>query len=113
MKIVIWVHLIYWAKKLMGKSFTIKKGMIFLDLAKQLDEKTFMGKSYANMPVISGKINSGAIVTLFNNKCINNHTNVGQTQRICFRSDYLIWSSKVQRNAQFNELACILKNAFA
>ena len=43
-----------------------KTGEIFLDLAKQLDEKSFMGKSYANMPVISGKINSGAFVTLFN-----------------------------------------------
>lgn len=88
-------------------------GVIFLDLAKELDEKTFMGKSYANMPVICGKINSGAIVTLFNNKCINNHTNAGQTQRICFKSDYLVWSSKVQQDAQYNELVCTLKNAFA
>lgn len=90
-----------------------KMGIIILNLAKQLDEKTFMGKSYANMPVISGKINSGAIVTLFNNKCINNHTNAGQMQRICFKSDYLIWSSKVEKNARYNELVCILKNAFA
>lgn len=90
-----------------------KTGIIILNLAKQLDEKTFMGKSYANMPVISGKINSGAIVTLFNNKCINNHTNVGQMQRICFKSDYLIWSPKVEKNARYNELVCILKNAFA
>lgn len=90
-----------------------KTGIIILNLAKQLDENTFMGKSYANISVISGKINSGAIVTLFNNKCINNHTNVGQTQRICFKSDYLIWSSKVEKNVQYNELVCILKNAFA
>lgn len=90
-----------------------KTGIIILKLAKQLDEKIFMGKSYANMPVISGKINSGAIVTLFNNKCINNHTNAGQMQRICFKSDYLIWSSKVEKNARYNELVCILKNAFA
>ena len=90
-----------------------KTGIIILNLAKQLDENTFMGKSYANMSVISGKINSGAIVTLFNNKCINNHTNVGQMQRICFKSDYLIWSSKVEKNARYNELVCILKNAFA
>lgn len=90
-----------------------KTGIIILNLAKQLDEKTFMGKSYANMPVISGKINLGAIVTLFNNKCINNYTNAGQVQRICFKSDYLIWSSKVEKNAQYNELVCTLKNAFA
>lgn len=90
-----------------------KTGEIFLDLAKQLDEKSFMGKSYANMPVISGKINSGAFVTLFNNKCINNHTNAGQSQRICFKSDYLIWSSKVQKGVKYNELVCTLINAFA
>lgn len=90
-----------------------KMGIIILNLAKQLDEKSFVGKSYANMPVISGKINSGAIVTLFNNKCINNHTNFGQMQRICFKSDYLIWSSKIEKNARYNELVCILKNAFA
>lgn len=70
-----------------------KTGVLFLNLMKPLDEKTFMGKSYANMPVIFGKINSGAIVTLFNNKCINNHTNAGQTQRICFRCGYLIYGS--------------------
>lgn len=76
-----------------------KTGVILLDLAKQLDEKIFFGKSYADISVISGRINSGAIVTLFNNKCVNNHTNAGQTQRICFRSDYLVWSSKIQKDA--------------
>ena len=30
-----------------------------------------MGKSYANIPVITGHINTGAVVTLFNNKCIS------------------------------------------
>ena len=89
-----------------------KTGTIFLNLAKQLNEETFMGKSYANIAVISGRINTGAIVTLFNNKCINNHTQVGQTQRIHFISDYLIWSRKVQKDVQYNELICTLKNAF-
>ena len=89
-----------------------KTGVILLDLAKQLDEKIFFGKSYADISVISGRINSGAIVTLFNNKCVNNHTNAGQTQRICFRSDYLVLSSKIQKDAQYNELVCTLKNAF-
>ena len=90
-----------------------KKGIIILNLAKQLDEKNFMGKSYANIKVISGKINSGAIVTLFNNRCINNHTSAGQAQRICFKSDYLVWSSKEQKDTTYNELVCTLKIAFA
>lgn len=87
-------------------------GRIFLNLAKQLDEKTFMGKSYANIAVISGRINTGAIVTLFNNKCINNHTQVGQTQRICFITDYLVWSRKSQKDTSYNEMVCTLRNAF-
>ena len=87
-------------------------GVILLNLAKQLNENTFMGKSYANITVISGRINTGAIVTLFNNKCINNHTQVGQTQRICFISDYLVWSRESQKDTQYNELVCTLSNAF-
>uniref|UniRef100_UPI0040563F27 ApeA N-terminal domain 1-containing protein n=1 Tax=Agathobacter sp. TaxID=2021311 RepID=UPI0040563F27 len=71
-----------------------KSGYIFLDLAKPLDEQTFMGKSYANIAVITGHINTGTVVTLFNNKCINNHTQVGQTQRIAFSCEYLIWSKE-------------------
>lgn len=63
-----------------------KAGYIFLNLAKPLDERSFMGKSYAAIPVITGHINTGAVVTLFNNKCVNNHTQVGQTQRIAFSS---------------------------
>lgn len=87
-------------------------GIILLNLAKQLNEKSFIGKSYANIAVVSGRINTGAIVTLFNNKCINNHTQAGQTQRICFISDYLVWSNKSQKDTQYNKLVCTLKNAF-
>lgn len=90
-----------------------KAGYIFLNLAKPLDERSFMGKSYAAIPVITGHINTGAVVTLFNNKCVNNHTQVGQTQRIAFSSDYLIWSKETQTNTKYNELVCTLKNAFA
>ena len=39
-------------------------GVIFWDLVKELDEKTFMGKSYTNMSVISGKINLGALAAI-------------------------------------------------
>lgn len=90
-----------------------KAGYIFLNLAKPLDEQSFMGRSYANIAVITGHINTGAVVTLFNNKCINNHTQVGQTQRIVFSSDYLIWSKETQTNTKYNELVCILRNALA
>lgn len=46
-------------------------GCIFLDLAKPLDENAFMGKSYANIAVITGHINTGAVVTLSNKKTKN------------------------------------------
>lgn len=87
-------------------------GVIILNLAKQLNENTFMGKSYANISVITGRINTGAVVTLFNNKCINNHTQAGQIQRICFLSDYCILSRRTQEDTRYNEMVCILKNAF-
>ena len=90
-----------------------KSRRIFLDLAKPLDEHTFMGKSYANIAVITGYTNTGAVVTLFNNKCINNHTQVGQTQRLAFSCEYLIWSKEIQTDAKYNELVCTLNNAFA
>lgn len=88
-------------------------GHIFLHLAKQLDEDTFMGKSYANISVITGRINTGAVVTLFNNRCINNHTRAGQTQQIAFSSEYLVCSDKTRVNAKYNEYICTLQNAFS
>lgn len=39
-----------------------KSGCIFLDLAKPLDEHTFMGKSYANIAVITGYTNTGRLL---------------------------------------------------
>lgn len=87
-------------------------GTIILNLAKQLDERVFFGKSYAKIPVIYGQINTGAVVTLYNNNCINNHTQAGQAQRIYFSSEYLIWSNTSKIDAHFNELVCTIKNAF-
>ena len=88
-------------------------GVIMLNLAKKLSESTFFGKSYAPIKVISGQINTGATVTIYNNKCINNHTHAGQVQRLCFICEYLIWSRELQMNTCYNELVCTLKNAFA
>ena len=101
------------AEELSGEVIYDKhSGAIILNLAKQLNEGALFGKSYAKVPVIYGQINTGAVVTLYNNKCINNHTQVGCAQRICFSSEYLIWSNTPKIDACFNELVCTLKNAF-
>ena len=92
--------------------YNTKTGVILLDLAKQLTENTFFGKSYADIAVIQGKINTGATVTLFNNRCVNNNTQAGQNQRICFLCDYFIWSGRSEKGKMFNALECTLKNAY-
>ena len=56
------------------------RGIIVLDITKEID--TF-GKFFeASIPVITGKINNGAFVTLFNNKCIRNSTQFSRNNRI-------------------------------
>lgn len=90
-----------------------ENGIILLNLAKKLNQDNFMGKSYANLSVIYGNINSGEKVTLFNCECINNHSNVGQSQRISYRCKYFIWSNHHQKKPVYNEMVCTLKNAFS
>ena len=92
--------------------YDIETGNIFLSLARELGEKELMGKGYAKIAVISGRTNTGAAVTLYNNRCINNHTQLGQTQSICFISDYFIMSNLPAKNNLYNEMVCTLKNAF-
>lgn len=89
----------------------LEMGVILLDVAKNLGDSCFIGKAYPNIRVITGKINTGATVTLFNNRCINNHTQVGQSQRIAFLCEYLIWSHEVRDDSKYNEFVCTLSNA--
>lgn len=90
-----------------------KKGLILLNLIKELTEKSFFGKSYGNLDVITGKINSGAVVTLFNNRCTNNHTQAFQSQQLNFCAEYLIWTNEEKIHAKYNKLVCVLRNAYA
>lgn len=92
--------------------YNTETGNIFLSLARELGEKELMGKGYAKIAVISGRTNTGAAVTLYNNRCINNHTQLGQTQSICFISDYFIMSNLPEKNNLYNGMVCTLKNAF-
>ena len=87
-------------------------GAIILSVIKILGEEHFVGRSYAKIKCITGKLNSGAIVTLFNNQVVKNHSQMFHSQQLCFKSDYMIWSNDVKTNAKFNSLTCILRNAF-
>lgn len=90
-----------------------KNGVILLNLIKELEDELLLGKSYGTLRVIIGKLNSGAIVTLFNNHCTNNHTQAFQSQRLNFSAEYLIWSNKENPDTQYNKMSCILKNAYS
>ena len=90
-----------------------QKGIILLNLTKQLDQKTVFGKSYGSIEIITGKLNSGATVTLFNNRCTNNHTLAFGSQQLNFVSKYLIWSNRECSNSQqYNKMVCTLRNAY-
>lgn len=90
-----------------------KNGVIILNLVKELSEEIVLGKSYRTLAVITGKLNSGTVVTLFNNRCINNHTRAFQSQQLNFSSEYMIWANEEKPNAQYNKMICVLKNAYA
>ena len=90
-----------------------KYGTILLNLSKQLVDKDLFGKSYGTLDIIVGRINSGAIVTLFNNRCVNNHTQAFQMQQLVFSSSYLIWSNNEASDQKYDKLVCRLQNAYA
>ena len=87
-----------------------KNGVILLNVIKELEDEFCLGKSYGTFSVITGKLNSGAIVTLFNNRCTNNHTQAFQSQRLNFRAEYMIWANKENPDTKYNKIVCVLKN---
>lgn len=87
-----------------------EKGVTMLNLIKQLTDVP-IGRSYPNLDVITGVLNSGTTVTLFHNRCIKNHTQGFQTQQLIFVADYSIWSKRDATNAKYNKLECVLENA--
>lgn len=91
-----------------------EKGIIVLNLIKEVGEfgkPSCFGKSYGDIPVIVGKLNTGATVTLYKNRCIKNNTNVGSNQQIQFISNYMIWSKNESVDKKYNKMSCRVKNA--
>lgn len=87
-----------------------EKGVTMLNLIKQLTDVP-IGRSYPNLNIITGVLNSGTTVTLFNNRCIKNHMQGFQTQQLIFVADYSIWSKNDVINKKYDKLECILENA--
>lgn len=87
-----------------------EKGVTMLNLVKRLTDAPF-GRSYPNLDVITGVLNSGTTVTLFHNRCAKNHTQGFQTQQLIFVADYSIWSKNDAINKKYNKLECTLENA--
>lgn len=89
-----------------------QNGIILLNLIKEVNSKSLFGKSYGTLPIITGKLNTGAVITLFNNRCSNNHTQAFSSQQLVFVSEYMIWSNSEKINTLYNKMVCTLKNAY-
>lgn len=89
-----------------------QNGTILLSLIKEVNSKSFFGKSYGTQPIITGKLNTGAVVTLFNNRCSNNHIQAFSNQHLVFVSEYMIWSNSESIYSTYNKMVCTLKNAY-
>lgn len=87
-----------------------ESGVTLLNLVKQLSD-TPLGKSYGNLNIITGVLNSGTIVTLFHNRCTQNQTKLFQTQQLVYVAEYSIWSKRDATNVKYNKLECVLENA--
>ena len=84
-----------------------ENGIIILSLTKELQG---VGKSYGRQKFISGKLNSGAYVTLCNCQCIKNLTHNFSVQQLRFRADCMIWGKAESANRKFNKFVCVLEN---
>jgi hypothetical protein len=89
-----------------------QNGVLLLNLIKEIDSASLLGKSYGTLPIIVGKLNSGTVVTLFNNRCASNHTQAFHSQQLTFVAEYMIWSNAEKANATYNKMVCTLKNAY-
>lgn len=89
-----------------------QNGVILLNLIKEVSDEKIFGKSYGTLPIITGKLNTGTVVTLFDNRCTSNHTRAFSNQQLNFISEYMIWSNSEKVDSGYNKMVCTLKNAY-
>lgn len=82
-----------------------ENGHILLSI--QYPTKTGMERPLGVIPHITGKLNTGAAVTLYHNMCIRNHTNLFSNQHFVFRSEFFILG---EQQEMYNRLTCVLEN---
>lgn len=82
-----------------------ENGRILLSI--QYPTKWRIEKSLGEIPQITGQLNFGAAVTLYNNVCVHNNTRLFQNQHFVFRSKYFILG---EHQETYNRLTCVLEN---
>lgn len=92
--------------------FNKKNGGILIHLTKDVTIESAFRYHYGKVAVIIGKLNAGIVVTLFNNRCVKNHTNNFKLLTLNFVSDYFVWSDKERRDTLYNKMVSILGNAY-
>ena len=88
-------------------------GIILLVLEKEIIENYTLHKSYGNIRIITGKLNTGASVTLFENRCVLNHEQVFQYQTLEFISQRMVFAHEDASDIAFNVIVCVLGNALS
>ena len=88
-----------------------QEGSILLYLKREYDTDYLKEESYGRIDVITGKLNSGHIVTLFDNKCVSNRTIVPSYHEYQFTSSRMIWGGIEKTEPLFNKFVFTLENA--
>ena len=93
-------------EKLNGEIIYNKEnGVILLKIEREVCKLS--GKSYGSIHLITGKLHSGALVSLYHNKCVENHTRNFAYQTVIFQSDYMIFG---RARGTYHQLICELEN---
>lgn len=80
-------------------------GEILLSI--QYPTKEGLESPRGTIPRITGQLNTGAAITLYQNVCIHNNTKLFQNQHFVFRSKYFILG---EHQETYNRLTCVLEN---
>ena len=80
-------------------------GSILLMIRNRTPES--LGSFYDTIPLITGKLDSGAPVSLYHNRCVENHTQLFAYQDLVFKSSYVVMEPTQN---SYNQLICILEN---
>ena len=87
-----------------------KNGVIHLSIDREIEGITDTPR---NLDYVCGKLSTGSFVTLFNVRCLRNHTHGFQLQRLLFEAEYVIWGHRNVENQKFNKLECTIENGLA